>query len=105
MSTADINQVLAQMRVMAAQAAGQQIRPQEGVGNDFSQLLKQSIDNVNEAQMEAGAMKKAFETGQGDMDLAEVMIAIQKSSLSFETMVQVRNKLVDAYKDVMNMPI
>ncbi len=50
-------------------------------------------------------MKQAFETGQGDADLAEVMIAVQKSSLSFEAMVQVRNKLVDAYKDVMNMPI
>lgn len=93
------------MRVMAAQAAAQPARPEQGAGNDFSQLLKQSIDGVNEAQLEAGAMKKAFETGQGDVDLAEVMIAIQKSSLSFETMVQVRNKLVDAYKEVMNMPI
>ncbi len=105
MSTSNINQVLTQMRVMAAQAAAQPVRPEESAGNDFSKLLKQSIDTVNEAQLEAGAMKKAFETGQGDVDIAEVMIAIQKSSLSFETMVQVRNKLVDAYKDVMNMPI
>jgi flagellar hook-basal body complex protein FliE len=105
MSSSEINQVLAQMRVMAAQAGAQPVRPEESAGNDFSQLLKKSIDTVNDAQLEAGAMKKAFETGQGEVDLAEVMIAIQKSSLSFETMVQVRNKLVDAYKDVMNMPI
>lgn len=105
MSTADINQVLAQMRVMAAQASGQPARVEETAGNDFSQLLKQSIDNVNETQQQAGALKQAFETGQGDVDLAEVMVAVQKSSLSFEAMVQVRNKLVDAYKDVMNMPI
>ncbi len=105
MSSSDINQVLAQMRVMAAQATGLPARVEETSGSDFSQLLKQSIDTVNEAQQKAGAMKQAFETGQGDVDLAEVMIAIQKSSLSFETMVQVRNKLVDAYKDVMNMPI
>jgi flagellar hook-basal body complex protein FliE len=105
MSSSNIDQVLAQMRVMAAQAGAQPVRPEESAGNDFSNLLKQSIDNVNEVQQEAGAMKKAFETGQGDVDLAEVMIAVQKSSLSFETMVQVRNKLVDAYKDIMNMPI
>ncbi len=105
MSTADINQVLAQMRVMTAQATGQPARPEETAGGDFGQLLKQSIDSVNETQQQAGALKQAFETGQGDADLAEVMIAVQKSSLSFEAMVQVRNKLVDAYKDVMNMPI
>jgi flagellar hook-basal body complex protein FliE len=104
MST-EINQVLAQMRVMAAQAGAQPVRTEEGAGSDFSQVLKKSIDSVNDAQQEASAMKKAFETGQGDVDLAQVMIAVQKSSISFETMVQVRNKLVDAYKDVMNMPI
>lgn len=105
MSSTEINQVLAQMRVMAAQAGAQPVRAEESTGNNFGQLLKQSIDTVNETQLEAGAMKKAFETGQGDVDLAQVMIAVQKSSISFETMVQVRNKLVDAYKDVMNMPI
>jgi len=105
MSTADINQVLATMRVMASQATGQPARAEETAGGDFSQLLKKSIDTVNETQQQAGAMKQAFETGQGDVDMAEVMVAIQKSSLSFEAMVQVRNKLVDAYKDVMNMPI
>ncbi len=50
-------------------------------------------------------MKQAFELGEGDANLAEVMIAVQKSSVSFEAMVQVRNKLVEAYKEVMNMPI
>jgi flagellar hook-basal body complex protein FliE len=105
MSVSNIDQVLAQMRVMAAQAGAQPVRPEESAGNDFSKMLKQSIDSVNDTQLEASAMKKAFETGQGEADLAEVMIAIQKSSISFETMVQVRNKLVEAYKDVMNMPI
>ncbi len=51
------------------------------------------------------ALTQAFETGEKDLDLAQVMIAVQKSSLSFDAMVQVRNKLVEAYKDVMNMPI
>lgn len=105
MSTADINQVLAQMRVIAAQASGQPAQTGETAGGDFGQFLKQSIDSVNETQQRAGALKETFETGRGDADMAQVMIAIQKSSLSFETMVQVRNKLVDAYKDIMNMPI
>jgi flagellar hook-basal body complex protein FliE len=105
MSSADINQVLAQMRVMAAQAGALPSENEQASGADFSKLLQQSIDGVNENQKQAAELKKAFETGEGNVELAEVMVAIQKSSLSFEAMVQVRNKLVDAYKDIMNMPI
>jgi flagellar hook-basal body complex protein FliE len=101
----NIDQVLAQMRVMATQAGNNSIQPTESAGADFSELLKQSIDHVNSAQKEASALRSAFERGEGDLDLAQVMIAAQKSSLSFEAMVQVRNKLVEAYQDVMNMPI
>ena len=105
MSSMEIQQVLAQMRVLAAQAENraQQIDPVDN--GSFGDLLKQSIDKVNEAQQQASAMCSAFDSGQGEMDLAQVMIAVQKSSLSFDAMVQVRNKLVEAYKDVMNMPI
>ena len=105
MSSMDINQVLAQMRVMSAQAANTPPVTQESGEANFGDLLKQSIDKVNDIQQEASAMKTAFEKGEGDMDLAQVMVAAQKSSLSFEAMVQVRNKLIEAYKDVMNMPI
>lgn len=101
----NIDQVLAQMRAMSAQAANRSEEAKPAAGADFGDLLKQSIDQVNEIQQEASAMREAFEKGQGDMDLAQVMIAAQKSSLSFEAMVQVRNKLIDAYKDVMNMAI
>ncbi|MEJ2453746.1 MAG: flagellar hook-basal body complex protein FliE [Candidatus Thiodiazotropha sp.] len=101
----NIDQVLAQMRAMSAQAANHSEEVKPVGGADFGSLLKQSIDQVNEIQQEASAMREAFEKGEGDMDLAQVMIAAQKSSLSFEAMVQVRNKLIEAYKDVMNMPI
>ena len=50
-------------------------------------------------------MKQAFELGGKEVSLAEVMVAVQKSDISFEAMVQVRNKLIDAYKEVANMPI
>jgi flagellar hook-basal body complex protein FliE len=101
----NIDQVLAQMRAMSAQAGSQAEESPRSGGADFGALLKQSIDQVNEIQQEASAMRESFERGEGDMDLAQVMIAAQKSSLSFEAMVQVRNKLIEAYKDVMNMPI
>jgi flagellar hook-basal body complex protein FliE len=104
-SNMNIDQVLAQMRAMSAQAANRSEETPRSGGADFGALLKQSIDQVNEIQQEASAMREAFEKGEGDMDLAQVMIAAQKSSLSFEAMVQVRNKLIEAYKDVMNMPI
>ncbi len=105
MSSVNIDQVLAQMRVMAAQAGGDQLKPEAPEDSRFGKLLTESIDQVNATQQHAGELKTAFETGEGNVELAEVMVAIQKSSLSFEQMVQVRNKLVDAYKDIMNMPI
>ncbi|MCB1763270.1 MAG: flagellar hook-basal body complex protein FliE [Gammaproteobacteria bacterium] len=106
MSVNNIEQVLAQMRTIRIQAAGSPELPDPAVQNvSFSNLLKQSIDTVNQTQVQANEMKQAFELGRDDVNLSEVMIAVQKSSLSFEAMLQVRNKLIDAYKEVMNMPI
>ncbi len=97
MTTTNIDQIMAQMRVMSAQAASAP-KPVENPSEvNFGALLTESINQVNETQQQAGALKQA--------NLAEVMVAVQKSSISFEAMVQVRNKLVDAYKEVMNMPI
>ena len=77
----------------------------ETAQNEFGDMLKRSIDSVNATQQNASSMRTAFEQGEPGVDLAEVMIAVQKSSVSFQAMVEVRNKLVDAYKDVMNMPV
>ncbi len=103
MSGMNVDQVLAQMRAMSLEAGG---KPQQtGENGDFSAMLKQSIDAVNQTQKTAGSLSRQFELGNEDVSLAEVMIASQKASVSFQAMVQVRNKLVDAYKDVMNMPM
>ena len=56
-------------------------------------------------QKASGAMATAYERGVEGVDITDVMIASQKASVSFQAMVQVRNKLVDAYRDIMNMPI
>ncbi len=101
MSQMDVNEVLAQMRLLRDQAANK--TPQEPATTDFAALLKNSIDTVNQTQQQAGELARAFEKGETDVPLAEVMVSLQKASVSFQAMVQVRNKLVEAYKDIMNM--
>lgn len=100
----NINQVLAQMRSMSLEASNSKPAPSSSADSDFGALLKQSIDAVNTTQQTSSSMSRAFEMGE-DVSLAEVMIASQKADVSFQAMLQVRNKLVDAYKDVMNMPL
>ncbi|BCX88164.1 flagellar hook-basal body complex protein FliE [Methylomarinovum tepidoasis] len=102
MSQMNVNEVLAQMRVQQGQAT-QQKRGEETPATDFAALLKNSIDTVNETQQQASELARAFETGETDVPLAEVMVSLQKASVSFQAMVEVRNKLVEAYKDIMNM--
>jgi flagellar hook-basal body complex protein FliE len=103
MSDMNVNQVLAQMRTMSLQAGGQV--HESGGNTDFSALLQQSIASVNDTQQSAGKMAEAFETGSANISLADVMVSTQKANVSFQAMLQVRNKLVEAYKDVMNMPM
>ncbi|TRW90825.1 flagellar hook-basal body complex protein FliE [Candidatus Methylobacter oryzae] len=104
MSDMNVNQVLAQMRAMSLEAGGAKVQ-ETGGGADFAAMLKQTIGTVNEVQQTAGKMEDAFEAGDTNVSLAEVMVASQKASVSFQAMLQVRNKLVEAYKDVMNMPM
>jgi flagellar hook-basal body complex protein FliE len=100
------DQLLAQMRIMAAQARNDAPAPAGEVGApDFGALLKQSIDKVNDMQQHAGQLSTAFEQGDKNVDVAEVMVALQKANVSFEAMVQVRNRLVSAYQDIMNMQV
>lgn len=108
MSDIDIQQVLSQMRTMASRAEGSQGtqgvgQAQDGEQVDFSAMLKQSIDAVNEQQQQAGKMTEAFQAGDPNTDLAQVMLALQKANVSFQAMTQVRNKLIDAYHEIMRM--
>jgi len=107
MSSMDINQVLAQMRVMAAAASNTPTSNEVESGDkpDFSALMKDSINQVSEAQREAKGMATAFESGDQSVELPEVMVALQKASISFQAMTQVRNKLLNAYQEVMNMQV
>ena len=99
-------ELLSQMRLMAQKAGA--LTPQEipnTNSSDFSSLLKTSIDKVNSVQKQAGEMATAYEMGSKEHTLPDVMIQLQKANLSFQAMTQVRNRLVSAYQDVMNMQI
>lgn len=118
----DINQLLLQMREIKGQlqspAAGGSsqianpldgLRSVDGAGQNertgFSDMLKKAVDSVNETQQQSSALQRAFEAGDPEVDITQVMIQMQKASVSFEAMNQVRNRLVSAYQDIMNMPI
>jgi flagellar hook-basal body complex protein FliE len=104
MSDIQISQVLAQMRAMAARAEGlPAAQPQTANQVDFGALLKKSIDAVNETQLQAGKLSDAFDAGDPNVDLTQVMVALQKANVSFEAMTQVRKKLVAAYNEIMHM--
>ena len=104
MSQMEINNVLSQMRALTASMDLPTAAPKT-TDNSFGQVLQQSINRVNEQQSVATSMMTDFQNGNAETSVAEVMVSMQKASLSFTAMTQVRNKLVDAYQEIMNMPI
>ena len=72
---------------------------------DFAAALRSSLDQVNLSQKKADEIGKSFALGNDNVSLSDVMIAGQKASISFQATVQVRNKLVSAYHDIMNMQV
>lgn len=115
----DVNRLLLEMRTLKSQtqafggapslsdkdkvAGTQSINPSNGP--KFGDLMSQAVNKVNEVQQASSSMSKAYLEGDSNVDITDVMIASQKAGVAFDSMVQVRNKLVEAYRDVMNMPI
>lgn len=106
MNTSAVDGLLAQMRVAAA-AAGLREPSQAAQSSkvDFSSVLKSSLDGVAQAQAKSETMQKAFVLGDDRVSLSDAMIEMQKANINFQTTVQVRNKVVQAYNDIMNMQI
>jgi len=103
--TRNLEQMLSELRAASAVAQGKPAAAPDACGADFGQALQSAIDQVSAAQQHAEQMRQDFVTGKENVNLQDVMIDLQKASLSFQQMVQVRNKLVTAYQDVMNMPV
>ncbi len=105
MSQMQIDQVLAQIRTLSSQVAPQAApsAPETTGPSAFASLLRNSIDQVNEAQQHASDLATAFQRGASGVDLPQVMIEMEKASVSFRALTEVRNRLVSAYQDIMNM--
>ena len=107
----EINQVLAQIRSISAQTKIGAVNP--AVGNaaapggvsEFGKLLRNGLDQVNQSQQSASQLADAFERGTPGVELPQVMLEMQKASVSFRALTEVRNRLVSAYQEIMNMPV
>ncbi|MDY6797892.1 MAG: flagellar hook-basal body complex protein FliE [Pseudomonadota bacterium] len=118
---ADINSVLSDIRTLRSQMLqNQRIEQDQNVRGkvdaprsvdqvqetpSFGDMLSRAVDSVNDLQQSSGNMKTAYEMGDPNVDITRVMIASEKASVSFEALSQVRNRVVKAYEDIMNMPI
>ncbi|MBW8190807.1 flagellar hook-basal body complex protein FliE [Neiella marina] len=103
----DVFQQMQGMQLEASNSLAQRtpVAPNNTSSVDFGNLLRQAIDNVNELQADSKAKATAFEMGDRSVSLGDVMIASQKSGVAFDATVQVRNKLMEAYKEIMSMPV
>lgn len=102
-----IEDVLAQLRAAAAVAAGKPPAAAAGAAQrtDFAAALQSAVQQVNGTQQQAAQLARDFELGKPGTNLQDVMVSMQKANISFQTMVQVRNRLVSAYHDMMNMQV
>jgi flagellar hook-basal body complex protein FliE len=106
MNEIDNTALLVQMRALAARMEGLATPGvKETGGASFGDLFEQAIDQVNATQQQAAQLAEAVERGDPNTNIAEVMVALQKADVSFQAVAQVRNRLVSAYQEIMNMPI
>lgn len=101
--------MMTQLKAAAAAAKGDIAKPVQGekpaARLDFATALRASLDEVNKSQNAAEQLGQRFALGDNSVNLSDVMIAGQKANISFQATVQVRNKLVSAYQDIMSMQV
>jgi flagellar hook-basal body complex protein FliE len=106
MSELAIQQLLSQMRTLEAELRPVPPLPQgEASPAAFGNLLEEALRAVNSQQTEATRLASELEAGNAGVDVAQVMIEVQRATLAFKAMTEVRNRLVNAYQDIMNMPV
>ena len=104
----EFNRLMLDMRAMQveAMAASKPVAGAQAVGgSSFADLLGMTVNKVADTQQASSQLASAFEMGKSGVDLTDVMISSQKASVSFQALTQVRNKLVQAYQDIMQMPV
>jgi flagellar hook-basal body complex protein FliE len=104
----EIDSVLAQIRSLSSQAragASPAAAPQKSGPSEFATLLSKGIDSVNQTQQSAAKLSDAFQRGDPGVELPQVMLEMQKASVSFRALTEVRNRVVSAYQEIMNMQV
>jgi flagellar hook-basal body complex protein FliE len=104
MSIASIESVLQQMRVLAQASGHSPAAAGEVAGDGFAGELQKSLARISDTQQAAYHQAEAFELGQPGVALNDVMVDMQKANIGFQMGLQVRNKVVAAYQEIMNMP-
>lgn len=104
-----IEAMIAQLKAAATKPTGAPVAPaavEQGAAKvNFADALKNSIEQVSDAQLKAGDMGKKFAMGDDSVSLSDMMVSMQKASIGFQATLQVRNKLVSAYQEIMNMQV
>jgi len=97
--------LLQKMNALKGVAGGEtiELRPRES-GGDFMAAMKSAVDRVNTDQNNAARLTAAVDTGQSD-DLVGAMVASQKAGLSFSALMQVRNKLMSGFDEIMRLAL
>ena len=97
--------ILAQIRALNEQASAIETAPPPAAAPSFASTLESSLESVSAMQRAANEKAVAFQRGETDTSLVDVMLASQEASLAFHAATEVRNKLVNAYQEIMNMPV
>ena len=119
MSQMEIDRVLATIRSFSHQGPGGPAAngigglgggssvhaPAQSGASEFANLIRQGLDSVNQTQQNASNLATAFEKGVPGVELPQVMLEMQKAAVSFRAVTEVRNRLVNAYQEIMNMPV
>ena len=100
----DRSQLLQQVRTPGTGAADAVAPASEAPSGGFTSALKSALDNVNSVQDRASALSEGYDKGEVT-DIAKVMLARQEAGVAFEATLQVRNKLLSAYQDIMRMGV
>jgi len=103
-SLGSVDKVLSQLQAASSAkkgVAGAGMTPQ----GDFAKAVTQALNNVSSLQTESSQLQRRFQMEDPNVSLEQTMVAMQKSQIAFQSALQVRNRLVQAYTDIMNMQV